>query len=69
LIQACVDIQSPPGTKACDAVGGAFRPEWMEGTVKTKSPSTISCGPRALLRVPRLSAPRLFSCKYGCRQL
>jgi hypothetical protein len=23
-----------PGTRACDAVGGAFRPEWREGPVK-----------------------------------
>jgi hypothetical protein len=23
---------SPPGTKACDAVGGAFRPKWREGS-------------------------------------
>ena len=22
---------APPGTKACDAAGGAFRPEWREG--------------------------------------
>jgi len=25
----------PPGTKACDAVGGAFRSEWREGPVRT----------------------------------
>ena len=24
---------APPGTKACDAAGGAFRPEWREGPV------------------------------------
>jgi hypothetical protein len=25
---------APPGTKACDAAGGAFRPEWREGPVR-----------------------------------
>src|SRR5207302_7561725 len=46
---------APPGTKACDAGGGAFRPEWREGPVRTRCPGAISCGPGALLRVARLS--------------
>ena len=25
---------APPGTKACDAEGVAFRPEWREGPVR-----------------------------------
>jgi len=25
-----------PGTEACDAVGGAFRPEWREGPVNVR---------------------------------
>ena len=25
-----------PGTEACDAVGGAFRPEWKEGPVNVR---------------------------------
>lgn len=45
-----------PGTKAWDAVGGAFRPEWREGPVSTRSSSTISCGRRALIRVWSRSA-------------
>jgi hypothetical protein len=39
-----------PGTKACDAVGGAFRPEWRDRPVRTKSSSTLSCGLAALQR-------------------
>jgi hypothetical protein len=38
---------APPGTKACDAGGGAFRPEWREGPVRTRCSSAISCGPDA----------------------
>jgi hypothetical protein len=33
---------APPGTKACDAGGGAFRPEWREEPVSTGFSSTIS---------------------------
>jgi len=36
-----------PGTKACDAVGGAFGPEWREGPVRPRSSSVRSCGPGA----------------------
>src|SRR5882724_8446286 len=39
-----------PGTKACDAGGGAFRPEWREGPVRTWCPSAISCAPDAILQ-------------------
>ena len=31
---------APPGTKACDAGGGAFRPEWREGPVGTRCPKS-----------------------------
>jgi hypothetical protein len=60
---------APPGTKACDAGGGAFRPEWREGPVRTRCPSAISCGPDAILqrkgsrfrrRLPSLPIKRLI---------
>ncbi len=36
-----------PGTKACDAGGGAFSPEWRDGPVTTGSSNinTVSCDP------------------------
>jgi len=32
LVRACDVCATPSGTKACDAVGGAFRPKWREGS-------------------------------------
>jgi hypothetical protein len=35
LIQARLNTSpASPGTKACNAVGGAFRPEWRGGPVR-----------------------------------
>ena len=34
----------PPGTKACDAGGGAFRPEWREGPVRIGCPIARESG-------------------------
>jgi hypothetical protein len=56
---------APPGTKACDAEGGAFRPEWKEGSVRTRCPRAILCASDALLRVARnqeLGLPTFLSC-------
>jgi hypothetical protein len=44
----CVSL-APPGTKACDAVGGAFRSQWREGPARTSFPArrqlaTPPCG-------------------------
>ena len=37
LVEAALyTLLGPPGTKACDAVGGAFRLEWREGPVRTR---------------------------------
>src|SRR5271166_6549268 len=37
LVEAALyTLLGPPGTKACDAVGGAFRLEWREGAVRTR---------------------------------
>ena len=41
---SCVSLATP-GTKACDAVGGAFRPEWREGA---RAPETGQGSPQTL---------------------
>jgi hypothetical protein len=33
---------APPGAKECDAGGGAFRPEWKEGPVRTRKKAPVS---------------------------
>ncbi len=35
---------APPGTKACDAGGGAFRPEWREGPAMSMRPMQLELG-------------------------
>ncbi len=37
--ESCVMCATPPGTKACDAVGGAFRPKWREGSRRARGRS------------------------------
>jgi hypothetical protein len=46
------DSLVPPGTKACDAGGGAFRPEWREGRVRTVSSGVAKATGNCLKECP-----------------
>jgi hypothetical protein len=52
-------VEDNPG--ACDDVGGAFRPKWREGPVRTRSSNTILCGTGVLLLLRRQQRDLQFS--------